>query len=57
MKFLKFIKGQTEKPVNILIGNFIDKNIGNVKLYKSKKRLELRLCKDILHHECSIKLF
>ena len=57
MKFLKFIKGQTENSVNILIGNFIDKNIGNVKLYKSKKRLELRLCKDILHHECSIKLF
>lgn len=53
MKFFEFSK--TCK--NIIINNFIDAKIGNVKLYKSKKRLELRLCKDILHHECTVKLF
>ena len=26
-----------------MINNFIDSKLGNVKLYKSKKRLELRL--------------
>ena len=41
----------------ILIDNFIDKSYGNVKLYKSKKRLELRLCKDIINFEHSIKIF
>lgn len=48
--------GFTKQNKNITIDNFIDEKIGNVKLYKSKKRLELRLCKDILNNECTIKL-
>jgi predicted Fe-Mo cluster-binding NifX family protein len=47
----------TKKCKSIVINNFIDNNIGNVKLYKSKKRLELRLCKTIISNEHSIKLF
>lgn len=53
MKFSEF----TEKCKSIVIGNFIDDKIGNVKLYKSKKRLELRLCKNIIFDKCSVKLF
>ena len=53
MKYSKFSK--TCK--NILIENFIDDEIGNVQLYKSKKRLELRLCKDIINNCYSIKLY
>jgi len=53
---MKF-SGFTKTCKNISIENFIDTQIGNVKLYKSKKRLELRLCKDIINHECSTKLF
>lgn len=53
MKFSEF----TQSCKNILINNFINKKFGNVKLYKSKKRLELRLCKDIINNECSIKLY
>ena len=49
--------GFTKTCKNILIENFIDNKIGNVKLYKSKKRLELRLYKDIINNDCSIKLF
>ncbi len=53
MSFSKFTKSYK----NILIDNFIDEKNGNVKLYKSKKRLELRLSKDILNNECSIRIF
>lgn len=53
MKFAGFTK--TNK--SILIDNFIDKKLGDVKLYKSKKRLELRLCKDIINSDCSVKLY
>lgn len=53
MKFSSF----TKNLKNISIDNFIDKKIGNVKLYKSKKRLELRLCKNIITHECTTKVF
>jgi len=53
MEYASFSKSNK----NILIDNFIDETYGNVKLYKSKKRLELRLCKDIIHLEHSIKIF
>jgi hypothetical protein len=49
--------GFTKSCKNIFIENFIDINVGNVKLYKSKKRLELRLSKNIIKHECSILLY
>ena len=49
--------GLSDKGKTIAIDKFIDKKFGNVLLYKSKKRLELRLSKDIINHTCSIKLF
>lgn len=53
MKFLGF----TKNFKYISIDNFINNDFGNIKLYKSKKRLELRLSKDIINNECSIKLY
>jgi len=53
MKFAGF----TKTCKNILIDNFIDNNIGNVKLYKSKKRLELRLSKDLIKQKYSTKIY
>lgn len=47
----------TDKRVNIIVNNFIDKRYGNVKLYKAKKRLELRLSNNILKHENTIKIY
>lgn len=46
-----FVEGKKENYVNILINNFIDSNIGKVTLYKSKKRVELRLKKEVLKNE------
>ena len=43
--------------VNIIINNFIDPLYGNVKLYKSKKRMELRLLPNILKSEHIIKIY
>jgi hypothetical protein len=56
MQFESFIGSVTEYK-NILVKNFIDKIYGNVKLYKSKKRLELRLNKQIINEYCSIKIY
>ncbi len=54
--FLKNIKNicfdsLSKKCKTILLKNFIDNDFGNVKLYKSKKRLELRLNKKIINDE------
>lgn len=49
-----FIKG---KNVNILLDKFIDSTIGKVTLYKSKKRVELRLKGKILHEDHVCKIF
>jgi hypothetical protein len=43
--------GFTKSCKNIFIENFININVGNVKLYKSKKS------KNIIKHECSILLY
>lgn len=43
--------------VNIIIDNFIDPNIGRVNLYRSKKRLELRLKQNLLHEEYVHKIY
>lgn len=51
-----FVKGlQGEK--NIIINNFINPSYGNVKLYKSKKRIELRLNIDVLKSEYAVKIY
>lgn len=48
----------TRSCKNINISNFIDDKYGNVKLYKSKKRLELRLDKKIINNtKCSKKIY
>ena len=53
-----FVKGNNkESHVNILVDNFIDTNIGKVTLYKSKKRVELRLKKAILREEYVYKIY
>jgi hypothetical protein len=52
-----FVKGQNDLCKNIIVNNFINPLYGNVKLYKSKKRMELRLCQDILKSQYTIKLY
>lgn len=53
MKFIEFTK--SHKSINI--ADIIDTQYGDVKLYKQKKRIELRFKKSILKLECSIKLY
>jgi hypothetical protein len=50
-------EGFTKLGKSINIGGFLDKTIGNVKLYKSKKRIELRLNVSCLTHEYAIQLY
>ena len=47
----------TRSLKNISIKNFIDEKHGVVNLYKSKKRLELRLTCDIIKNKCTMKLY
>jgi len=49
--------GFTKAEKNIKTVNFIDESYGNVRLYKSKKRLELRLSKSCLGSVYAIKLY
>lgn len=53
MEFASF----SESNKTIWIDNFINADFGTVKLYKSKKRLELRLSKNIINSACSVKIF
>lgn len=50
-------EGFTKIGKSINIGGFINKSIGNVKLYKSKKRIELRLHAACLTHEYTVQLY
>ncbi len=43
--------------VNINVSNMIHPSYGNVKLYKSKKRMELRLYPTVIESEYAIKLY
>lgn len=47
----------TKTCKNITIKNFINSALGIVKLYKSKKRLELRLTKKIINTQYCIKIY
>jgi hypothetical protein len=49
--------GNKDKSVNIIVNNFINSTYGNVRLYKSKKRMELRLHRAILQHEHTVKIY
>jgi len=48
--------GFTKSMKSINIKNFINDKYGNVKLYKSKKRLELRIKKDVINSFNTIKI-
>lgn len=52
-----FVAGTTKENKNIMTLNFIDPVHGNVRLYKSKKRLELRLKMDAINAPEAIKLY
>jgi len=47
----------TKQQKSINFGNFVDNNLGITKLYKSKKRMELRLHKNVLNLNNTIKLY
>ena len=58
IKFKSFVNETNDKDLkNITVDNFIAEANGNVKLYKSKKRLELRLHKSIIDKKCSIQIY
>ena len=44
-------------PSSIMLKNFISSQYGNVKLYKAKKRIELRLRNDIIKHPHAVSIF
>jgi hypothetical protein len=52
-----FVKNKKEANVNIIVNNFINPSYGNVKLYKSKKRMELRLLPEVLKSEYVKKIY
>lgn len=47
----------TASAKNIIIQHFINTSYGNVKLYKSKKRIELRLLDNVLKSEHAVKIY
>ena len=55
--FVKTKAGKADKNVNIIVNNFINPSYGNVKLYKSKKRIELRLLPAVLNSEHAVKVY
>ena len=59
IKNVKYVKsdGFTKQLKSINVKNFIDDKYGNVKLYKSKKRLELRLNINCITNSYSQLLF
>jgi len=50
-------RGASKESKNILVKNFIDPAIGIVTLYKSKKRIELRLKDDMVNSEHTVELY
>lgn len=59
IKYIKnvYSSGATVQKKSINILNIIDNKYGCAKLYKSKKRVELRFTKQLLEHTYTIKLF
>lgn len=49
--------GFTEQLKNIKTAHFIDSKLGDIKLYKSKKRLELRLKNNIIYDTHTVNLY
>lgn len=52
-----FVNDKKDNNVNIIVNNFIDPDIGKVNLYKSKKRVELRLKKELLEKDYVEKIY
>jgi len=52
-----FVDNYINKYVNINIINFINHKYGKVNLYKSKKRVELRLYENILNNDYIVKIY
>jgi hypothetical protein len=51
------VKKATKGGVSIFLKNFIKHEHGNVKLYKSKKRIELRLSKAVVEHAHAVSIY
>lgn len=51
------VKSVTKGGKSIFMNNFISPKHGNVKLYKSKKRVELRLAPGVLHSPHAVSVF
>ena len=49
--------GFTEQLKNIKTAHFIDSKLGDIRLYKSKKRLELRLKNNIIYDTHTVNLY
>ena len=56
IKYLKF-NSFSNSYKTIHIDNFIDREFGSLILYQSKKRLELRLYKNIINHPNTVKIY
>jgi hypothetical protein len=59
---IKYIKSggfvpNKKGPKKIIVENFISSQHGNVRLYKSKKRMELRLLSDVIKSEFAVKIY
>ena len=52
-----FVNKQKDLCSNIIVNNFIKPLYGNVKLYKAKKRIELRLLPAIIKSEHTVKIY
>jgi hypothetical protein len=52
-----FVVNPKDTPKNIIVNNFINPSYGNVKIYCSKKRMELRLSANIIKNEHVIKIY
>jgi len=51
------VKKATKGGVSIFLKNFINPEHGNVKLYKSKKRVELRLSRAVVEHPHAVSIY
>jgi hypothetical protein len=51
------VKKATKGGVSIFLKNFIKPEHGTVKLYKSKKRVELRLKRSVVEHEHAVSIY
>lgn len=52
-----FVGKEEDDVKNIVIGNFVNPAYGDVRLYKSKKRVELRLLPAVLQSEHAVKIY